>query len=450
MKINGSSSGISLHYEKHKGNDTAVNGLQRHNERKPGQKHSNKNIKDDRTAENVFLRKSPKKYKAEIEDKITQNKKGGMKGVRKNSVRMVEATVQLSGKILEQPEEKQEEVLRDMYEWLKEEHGEDNIISAVIHKDETNMHLHFDFVPITEDRRLSARDIISQSNLKRLQRESLEYVQEMHPSMFFKRGNGETRGLSQKDFEAFKKLQEESEAVLDEYSEALDEHDDELNEREDALNEKTQKVLKTHENVQQRARKVEIRENTLKERENAYTAKLDALQGKEDAVAERESNVSENARRLKEQQEAVKRQKMAVEAKEQEVEEKDQGADEKLSEAQNKLNTATEKEESATDKLSEAEKLHEEVTRKLEEIQKEKQEIQKENEENKKIIKELKRFGNRVYAMFDALRNGEIGWRTANRTVDNFKKPIDTQQNIELNNAMLDDLEDKNQLSLGG
>lgn len=448
MKINGSSSGISLHYEKHKGNDTAVNGLQRHNERKPGQKHSNKNIKDDRTAENVFLRKSPKKYKAEIEDKITQNKKGGMKGVRKNSVRMVEATVQLSGKILEQPEEKQEEVLRDMYEWLKEEHGEDNIISAVIHKDETNMHLHFDFVPITEDKRLSARDIISQSNLKRMQRESLEYVQEMHPSMLFERGNGETKGLSQKDFEAFKKLQEESEAVLDEYSEALDEHDDELSERETALNEKTQKVLKTHENVQQRARKVEIRENALKEREDVYTAKFSALQDKEGAVAERESNVSENAKRLKEQQEAVKRQKMAVEAKEREVEEKDQGADEKLSEAQNKLDTATEKDEQASKKLEEAEKLNEDAIFKLAETEKRLAEIQRENKESKEILKELKRFGNRFMAMIEAVRNGEIGKRTAARVASNLEEPYDTKENLELNNSMFDDLEDTNQLSL--
>ena len=449
MKINGSSSGISLHYEKHKGNDTAVNGLQRHNERKPGQKHSNKNIKDDRTAENVFLRKSPKKYKAEIEDKIMQNKKGGMKGVRKNSVRMVEATVQLSGKILEQPEEKQEEVLRDMYEWLKEEHGEDNIISAVIHKDETNMHLHFDFVPITEDKRLSARDILSQSNLKRMQRESLEYVQETHPSMFFERGNGETKGLSQKDFEAFKALQEEGEAVLDEYSKALDEYDGELIERETALNEKEQKVLKAHRNVQQRARRAETRENAVKERENAYASKLDVLRGREDAVTRLESNVSEDMRRLREQQEAVKRQKMAVEAKERKVEGKDQGADEKLSEAQNKLDTATEKEESATDKLSEAEKLHEEVTRKLAEIQKEKQEIEKTKAENSVILNKFERFGEKVWVMIEAVRNGEIGEHDANRAMENLKTPFDNQENLDHNHLVMDGLEDKNQASLG-
>jgi len=289
MKINKNPSGISLHYEKHKGNDAAVNGLQRHNERKPGQKHSNKNIKDERTAENVFLRRSPKKYKAEIEDKIKQNKKGGMKGVRKNSVRLVEATVQLSGKILEQPEEKQEEVLQDMYEWLKEEHGEENIVSAVIHKDETNMHLHFDFVPITEDKRLSARDIISKGNMKRMQRESLEYMQEKYKSMNFERGNSETKGLSQKDFEKFKKLQEEHEQAMNEYSDMLDVQENELDKREEAitekeaeLNGKAYKLRNLSNTVKNREKNVTESEKILETKEKQYKNEYKALQSEKE------------------------------------------------------------------------------------------------------------------------------------------------------------------------
>lgn len=58
MKIDTRTSGVSLHFEKYKANDVGINGLQRHNERVPGQKHSNKNIDDSRTVENVFLRKA--------------------------------------------------------------------------------------------------------------------------------------------------------------------------------------------------------------------------------------------------------------------------------------------------------------------------------------------------------------------------------------------------------
>lgn len=184
------------------------------------------------------------------------------------------------------------------------------------------------------------------------------------------------------------------------------------------------------------------REKELDERENA-------LNGREDEVTERESNVSDDMKRLREQQEAVKRQKMAVEAKEQEVEDKDQGADEKLSEAQNKLDMASEKDGQATDKLSEAKKLHEEVSRKLEEMQEEKEAIQKIKAENSDILNKFERFGDKVWAMIEAVRNGEIGKRSANRAMENLKTPFDNQENLEHNNLVMDDLGDKNQLSLG-
>lgn len=354
MKINGSPSGISLHYEKHKGNDTAVNGLQRHNERKPGQKHANKNIKDERTAENVFLRRSPKKYKAEIEDKIKKNKKGGMKGVRKNSVRLVEATVQLSGKILEQPEEKQEEVLQDMYEWLKEEHGEENIVSAVIHKDETNMHMHFDFVPITEDKRLSARDIISKGNMRRMQRESLEYMQEKYKSMNFERGNSETKGLSQKDFETFKKLQEEHEQAMNEYSDMLDEQENELDKREEAITEKEAELngkeykLRNASNiVHKREKNVNESEKNLEMKEKQYQDEYKALQSEKERFNktltkfnQQQVKMKQDKEQLVERENDVEGRETAVTVRESEVETKDQEADEKLLDAQNERNTA--------------------------------------------------------------------------------------------------------------
>lgn len=462
VKVNGKTSGISLHYTKHKGNNAGVNGLQRHNERKPGQKHSNKKIDDQRTEDNVFLKSAPKTYYKAIEDKISENRKNGMKGVRKDAVRMVEATVQLSGKVLDQPEEKQEEVLRDMYEWLKDEHGEDNIISAVIHKDETSMHLHFDFVPITEEGKLSAKEILSKGKLKYKQDSSLKHVQDKHPAMHFKRGGGETKGLSQKDFEAFKTLQEEKETMLDEYTEALDEQDDELNEREDlldkreetlnekegTLNKNANKVRKMHADVHEREKKVTARESTLDKREGAYTAKLTYVTDKENKLNEREGSLSEKVERLNEQQDAVKRQKTALDVREREVDVKDQGADQKLLEAKNTLNTATEKEEHATDKLSEAKELNDDVIFKLAETEKRLAEIQKENKESRDILKELKRFGTRLMHTVEAIRNGNIGLRTAKRTMNELETPFDNAENVVHNNLVLDDLEDKQQNGL--
>ncbi len=49
-------------------------------------------------------------------------------------------------------------------DFLDQEVGRDNIISAVVHMDERNPHLHLCFTPITKDRRLSAKEIIGNRN----------------------------------------------------------------------------------------------------------------------------------------------------------------------------------------------------------------------------------------------------------------------------------------------
>ena len=340
MKIDTRTSGVSVHYTKHKANDTAVNGLQRHNEREPGGKHSNKNIDDSRTYKNVFLNKSPKKYKKTVEDVIKNEKKDGMKNVRKNSVRMVEVSVQLSGKILEQSEELQEEVLRDMYEWLKEEHGEKNIVSAVIHKDETNMHLHFDFVPITEDKRLSARDILSKSNFKRYQQESLEYLQEMHPRMNFKRVGGETNGLSQKDFEILQKMKKENEDAMNEYDEYLNEREKQIDTREISV-EAQEKLLNVKE------------QKNRKERESLIREKDKLKRGKEefaDKKQEYANSVKEFNHRIKlfkklkislgDEKMVFEREKEEFEQEKERIAIKDQEAEKKLLEATEMRNLA--------------------------------------------------------------------------------------------------------------
>ncbi len=68
-----------MHFEKHKRGSTG--GLQRHNEREPGQRHSNKNIKKpDRTKDNIFLKpKDDRTYGERVDDRLeldTESKSG--------------------------------------------------------------------------------------------------------------------------------------------------------------------------------------------------------------------------------------------------------------------------------------------------------------------------------------------------------------------------------------
>ena len=319
MKLDTRTSGVSLHFEKHKANDTAVNGLQRHNERVPGQKHSNERIDDSRTADNVFLKKSDSKFNKSVNDVIENERKGGTKGVRKDAVRMVEATVQLSGKVLDMSEYEQEQVLRDSYEWLKDKFGEDNVISAVIHKDETNMHLHFDFVPI-EDGKLNAKAIISKPRLKQYQTDFLKNLKENHVSMNFERGGGETNGLSQRDFEVMQKEREKLMQEIAEREKELDAREDKLDLREDELSDKEEKIANLEEKY----------DNAVK----GFNKSVNEFNAQKIAVIDREGKVSVREQTLERDRELLR-------AKEVEVDKKHVEATEKLSEATEKLSEAS-------------------------------------------------------------------------------------------------------------
>lgn len=345
MKINMNtikSSGVSLHFEKHKANDTAVNGLQRHNERVPNQKHSNKNIDDSRTIDNVFLKKSDGKFKDAVSNVIENERDKGLKGVRKDAVRMVEATVQISGKVLDMGENEQEQVLRDSYEWLKSEFGENNIVSAVIHKDETNMHLHFDFVPI-RDSKLTAKTVISKIELKRYQNEFLSDLQGKHPTLNFERGGGETNGLSQREFEILQKEREEREKELSKYSDKLDSLEDELDKKEDLLKAKESKLLVREKRHEAGFEKLN---NAVKE----FNVAVEELKEEKRDVLIREKNVSNRESLLKSENGRLVILK-------QEIDEKSLNADKKLSEASERLSEANKLKELADDMMKRVEAL---------------------------------------------------------------------------------------------
>ncbi|WP_179108720.1 MobV family relaxase, partial [Staphylococcus hominis] len=48
----------------------------------------------------------------------------------------------------------------DSKAFLCEEYGEDNLLYATVHLDEATPHMHFGVVPLTEDGRLSAKDVL--------------------------------------------------------------------------------------------------------------------------------------------------------------------------------------------------------------------------------------------------------------------------------------------------
>lgn len=180
---------IALHFEKHKKGN--MYGLQHHVERTEGKKHKNKNINDERTKDNIFLLDNRfkgsyvKRFDKAIEQHYTKKFKP-----KKDAVAMISATVNLGGLIADGTEDEQIEVLKEAYEFLKarkSKYDDDNLISAVIHLDESKPHLHFEFIPLTDDGRLSAKEIMSRAILKMDQQGLLEHLQNRFPELKFQK-----------------------------------------------------------------------------------------------------------------------------------------------------------------------------------------------------------------------------------------------------------------------
>lgn len=285
-------SSISLHFEKHKG---STGGLQRHNEREPGQRHSNKNIKPDRTKDNIFLKpKDDRTYGERVEDRLEAGYRG-TKAVRKDAVKMVEATVQLGGDITKESEETQIEALKEAYEELKEMYGEENIISAVIHVDETTPHLHCDFVPLTKRGNLSAKDVIGdKKKMRRTQEKFLEAMQERVPRAKFARLEPEKAQFNGLD----QKLYEKMTASIKEREDKLCDREDYIEDQEIKLENKEEQLNQLKETLEAKENEIRARERQVEKDEDGIVIDRDAITAKEQKLAEREEAIAETASKL--------------------------------------------------------------------------------------------------------------------------------------------------------
>ena len=81
--------------------------------------------------------------------------------VRRDSVMLVETLITASPEFMNSlPPAEQRAYFAAALDFVSGRVGKQNIISAVVHMDETTPHMHLCFVPITKDGRLSSKDII--------------------------------------------------------------------------------------------------------------------------------------------------------------------------------------------------------------------------------------------------------------------------------------------------
>lgn len=98
--------------------------------------------------------------------------------IRKNAVHALEFVVTASPeKMAAMGQTRSEDYLRDALTWLENKHGAENILSAVIHNDETTPHLQVLVIPIDERGKLNARSLVGgKAQLSAMQTDFAERV----------------------------------------------------------------------------------------------------------------------------------------------------------------------------------------------------------------------------------------------------------------------------------
>ena len=135
----------------------AVTHICNHHERRKEKYKSNPDIDAERTHLNYHLCKPEKTYRPLVLERIEES---GAKR-RSNSIVLQDCLATATPEWINMLSyEEQQEFFHHAYQYFVKTFGEENIISAVVHMDEANPHMHICFVPITKDNRLSSKDLI--------------------------------------------------------------------------------------------------------------------------------------------------------------------------------------------------------------------------------------------------------------------------------------------------
>ncbi|MBQ8636763.1 MAG: plasmid recombination protein [Clostridia bacterium] len=208
---------VILRFSKQKGNPATK--IEAHHERTKEEYKSNPDIDTSKSHNNIHLITPQMRYNAEVDKRI---KESGCR-VRKDSTRFVDTLITSSPEFFwDMTHEKMVEYFQRAVDFMKSKIRPDMIFSAVVHLDEKTPHLHLCFVPLTEDNRLTAKEILgNRAKLSKWQDEFHEFMVKFYPDI--ERGTSAT--LTQrkhiptyifKSAAKLEKMQEDIEKVLKE------------------------------------------------------------------------------------------------------------------------------------------------------------------------------------------------------------------------------------------
>ena len=158
-----------------------ISKMEAHHERLKKNYASNPNIDPERTPQNFHLVQPSGRYRAIANGQIQE---AGCR-TRKDRVLLMEALVTASPEYMAGKSERElRRYFERAVEFMKTKQDSSTFVSAVVHMDEANPHMHLLFVPLTQDKRLSAKEIAGdRKKMVRWQDEFWSYMVKEYPAL---------------------------------------------------------------------------------------------------------------------------------------------------------------------------------------------------------------------------------------------------------------------------
>lgn len=183
-------------------------GIQKHNQRE-NKNYNNKDINHENTYKNYDLINENKiDYSEKIEDTIHANY-SGKRAIRKDAIKHVDGLITSDNEFFNNlSEEETNQFFRDSLDFLEQEYGKENMLYATVHLDEKVPHMHFGFVPLTDDGRLSAKEKLGNKKaMTELQDRFNQYVNDKG----YKLQRGTAKEVSERQHQDIDKYKKETE-----------------------------------------------------------------------------------------------------------------------------------------------------------------------------------------------------------------------------------------------
>ena len=258
---------VVAHVEKY--SSGACAGLGIHVDRKT-EEHSNKNIDNTLSSENVELvEKYNNNLYGAVKDRIREGYTG-KKAIRKDAVATVGVVCSASSDFFENKSKAENvQYFKDCKEFFENKVGKENIVCSKIHFDESTPHMHLYFVPLTDDGRLSAKEVCNREFLRDIQRELPRYLQEKGHKIERGLEDSTNEHISKKEYE--NNLLKEKLEELEKASENFMEQQRYLEEQRISLEIQERNIRELQEELEKERKKIkELKEKLNYENEKYY------------------------------------------------------------------------------------------------------------------------------------------------------------------------------------